>query len=250
MDVLCSDKTGTLTAEQADAGRSVHASNGIPADQVILWAALASRAEDKDTIDLAVIGGVKDDAGVEGLPGRPFPALRSGAQAHRGHGQGDATARQFYVAKGAPQVILADVDQRRRGEARRREGGQRIRRARLPFAGRGAGRSGGPVAVRRRAAAVRSAARGGEGHHRERPADGREGQDGDRRSAGHRPGNGPATGAGHEHPRRQRLGRHEASRDGASRRRPSNRPTASPRSFPSTSSTSSMSCSSAATSSA
>ena len=60
VDVLCSDKTGTLTQNKLTLG-DPFSFNGIPADQVILCAALASRAEDKDTIDLAVIGGVKDD---------------------------------------------------------------------------------------------------------------------------------------------------------------------------------------------
>jgi len=38
-------------------------------------AALASRAEDKDTIDLAVIGGVKDANAFEGIPGASFRNL-------------------------------------------------------------------------------------------------------------------------------------------------------------------------------
>jgi len=46
--------------EQADPGRSILRER-VAADQIILDAALASRAEDKDTIDLAVIAGVKDD---------------------------------------------------------------------------------------------------------------------------------------------------------------------------------------------
>ena len=60
VDALCSDKTGTLTQNKLTLGDPFSVNN-IPADQVVLWAALASRAEDKDTIDLAVIGGVKDD---------------------------------------------------------------------------------------------------------------------------------------------------------------------------------------------
>jgi len=52
---------------------------GIPADQVILNAALASRADNKDTIDLAVLGGLKNDQAFERLPGGSFPAVRSGA---------------------------------------------------------------------------------------------------------------------------------------------------------------------------
>ena len=65
VDVLCSDKTGTLTQNKLTLGDPFSV-NGIPADQVILCAALASRAEDKDTIDLAVIGGVKDDQALKG----------------------------------------------------------------------------------------------------------------------------------------------------------------------------------------
>ena len=90
--------------EQTDAGRSIRV-NGITADQVILWAALASRAEDKDTIDLAVIGGVKDDKALKSYQVAPFPAVRSGPQAHGSTVKG-ADGKQFYVAKGAPQVIL------------------------------------------------------------------------------------------------------------------------------------------------
>ena len=60
VDILCSDKTGTLTQNKLTLGEPFSV-NDIPADQVVLLAALASRAEDKDTIDLAVIGGLKDD---------------------------------------------------------------------------------------------------------------------------------------------------------------------------------------------
>src|ERR1019366_7745762 len=60
VDVLCADKTGTLTQNKLTLGDPFSV-NKIPAEQVILCAALASRAEDKDTIDLAVLGGIKDD---------------------------------------------------------------------------------------------------------------------------------------------------------------------------------------------
>ncbi len=60
VDVLCADKTGTLTQNKLTLGDPFTV-NGIPADQVILAGALASRADDNDTIDLAVLGGVKDD---------------------------------------------------------------------------------------------------------------------------------------------------------------------------------------------
>jgi H+-transporting ATPase len=66
VDVLCSDKTGTLTQNKLTLGEAFTVDN-IPADQVILAGALASRAEDKDTIDLAVLGGVKDDNVLKGF---------------------------------------------------------------------------------------------------------------------------------------------------------------------------------------
>ena len=61
VDVLCSDKTGTLTENKLTLGVPFSV-QGVTGDQVILDAALASRAEDKDTIDLAVLAGVKDAA--------------------------------------------------------------------------------------------------------------------------------------------------------------------------------------------
>ena len=75
VDVLCSDKTGTLTQNKLTLGDPFSV-NGIPADQVILNAALASRADNKDTIDLAVLGGLKNDQVFERLPSGSFPAIR------------------------------------------------------------------------------------------------------------------------------------------------------------------------------
>ena len=60
VDVLCADKTGTLTQNKLTLGEPFGV-NGISANQLILNAALASRADNKDAIDLAVLGGLKDD---------------------------------------------------------------------------------------------------------------------------------------------------------------------------------------------
>ena len=104
VDVLCSDKTGTLTQNKLTLGDPFTVNN-ISADQVILWAALASRAEDKDTIDLAVIGGVKDANALKSfqiLHFQPFDPVHKRTEATVKGGD----SKQFFVAKGAPQVIL------------------------------------------------------------------------------------------------------------------------------------------------
>ena len=84
VDILCSDKTGTLTQNKLTLGDPFSVKGTTP-DQVILDAALASRADDKDTIDLAVIGGLEECRSLKGLSDGSFPAVRSRAQAHRSH---------------------------------------------------------------------------------------------------------------------------------------------------------------------
>ena len=104
VDVLCSDKTGTLTQNKLTLGDPFSVNN-VPAEQVILNAALASRAENKDTIDLAVLGGLKDDQALKGyqvVHFQPFDPVHKRTEATVKAADG----KQFKVTKGAPQVIL------------------------------------------------------------------------------------------------------------------------------------------------
>lgn len=105
VDILCSDKTGTLTQNKLTLG-DLFGVGDIPADQVVLGAALASRAEDKDTIDLAVLSGLKDEQVLKNyriLHFQPFDPVNKRTEATIQ----DAEGHKFKVTKGAPQVILA-----------------------------------------------------------------------------------------------------------------------------------------------
>jgi H+-transporting ATPase len=105
VDILCADKTGTLTENKLTLGDPFYVPN-ISAAQVILDGALASRADNDDTIDLAVLSGVKDAAALEDyqiLHFTPFDPVHKRTEAK----VKDKDGKTFKVTKGAPQVILA-----------------------------------------------------------------------------------------------------------------------------------------------
>jgi H+-transporting ATPase len=105
VDLLCSDKTGTLTQNKLTLGDPVCVGT-VARDELVLSGALASRAEDQDTIDMAVIAGVKDQTElskdqIEHY--QPFDPVHKRTEATVKASQGSV----FKVTKGAVQVILA-----------------------------------------------------------------------------------------------------------------------------------------------
>ena len=104
VDILCTDKTGTLTQNKLTLG-DPFAVEGVPVDRVILDAALASRADDNDTIDLAVLGGLASGQALRGYHVehfQPFEPVGKRTEATVRAADGSS----FKVTKGAPQVIL------------------------------------------------------------------------------------------------------------------------------------------------
>jgi H+-transporting ATPase len=105
VDVLCADKTGTLTQNKLTLGDPFCLDNITP-DQLILAAALASQSENDDTIDLAVLGGLKDEDALKPfqvMHFQPFDPVHKRTEATVKAADGTT----FKVAKGAPQVIQA-----------------------------------------------------------------------------------------------------------------------------------------------
>ncbi|XP_073111777.1 plasma membrane ATPase 1 isoform X3 [Elaeis guineensis] len=123
MDVLCSDKTGTLTLNQLTVDKSMIEviAKGVDRDQVVLMAARASRLENQDAIDSAVVSMLSDprEARVDicEVHFLPFnPTDKRTALTYL-----DAAGKMHRVSKGAPEQILnlawnkADIERKVHG---------------------------------------------------------------------------------------------------------------------------------------
>ncbi|RYR13917.1 hypothetical protein Ahy_B04g070663 isoform D [Arachis hypogaea] len=108
MDVLCSDKTGTLTLNKLSVDKNLIEvfTKGVDKDHVILLAARASRTENQDAIDAAIVGMLADPkearAGIREVHFLPFnPVDKRTALTYI-----DADGNWHRASKGAPEQIM------------------------------------------------------------------------------------------------------------------------------------------------
>jgi len=113
VDVLCSDKTGTITKNELTLA-DVRPLEGFTASDVLLYGSLASRAEDQDPIDAAILAKAGDAGALDTTPSAykateftPFDPVSKKTEAT----VEGADSSRFKVSKGAPQAILALTSQ-------------------------------------------------------------------------------------------------------------------------------------------
>ncbi|HYX10089.1 MAG TPA: plasma-membrane proton-efflux P-type ATPase, partial [Bacteroidales bacterium] len=113
LEILCSDKTGTLTKNELELQEPVIL-NAENKEEVIIAAALTTEEDNSDPIDKAILEGLEDKEKLKDYKThdfRPFDPTRKRAEADV-----EINGNKFTVAKGAPQVIADLIDNKGQAE--------------------------------------------------------------------------------------------------------------------------------------
>jgi H+-transporting ATPase len=108
MDILCSDKTGTITKNELSVAQ-VQPFSGFTREDALIFASLASRQEDNDPIDMAILEEARASSTTEAISHYkivkfvPFDPVSKRTEAT----VEDRLSSRFKVTKGAPQVVAA-----------------------------------------------------------------------------------------------------------------------------------------------
>ncbi len=112
MDVLCSDKTGTLTQNKLTVGEAINTEDFTTKD-VFIYASLASKAENNDAIDNAILTKANADNEIQkelenfnSTNFTPFDPVTKRTESKVLDKNSD---QSFLISKGAPQVIIGMV---------------------------------------------------------------------------------------------------------------------------------------------